>query len=311
KESFLLVDGRYITQAKQEATAVTVLEYRDKFETISIVVAQKKITRIGLESTALSVDDFNKLKRKLVKVSLVAIADKLMDIRVLKEENEVNNIRQGAQIVSDVIGSLVASLPNNITEKALATEIDYQFKKSGADSSSFDTIVASGENSALPHAKPTLRKIKSGDALLIDCGATVNGYASDETCTFFIGNASKRQKQVYAIVKEAHDMAIEAIRPGVPCRDIDKIAREIIDSYGMGNLFSHSTGHGVGLDVHEQPKITAQSNNILESGMVVTIEPGIYIPNEFGVRIEDMILVKENSCEILTKISKGFTVIRK
>ena len=304
KEIFLLVDGRYITQAKSEATGVRCLEYREKFEIVSVLLEQKKIKKIGVESTALSVDEFNSLKRKLRGVSIGTVADKLKQIRITKEEIEIESIRQGAEIVSRVIFDIVKSLPAGITEKELAALIEYRIKMEGAEGTSFDTIVASGENAALPHAKPTSRNIAAGDALLIDCGAVVNGYASDESCTFFIGTASPRQKSVYAIVKEAHDLAIAEVRPGVLCCEIDKIVRDTITAHGMGDLFPHSTGHGVGLAVHEEPRITINSKSRLEAGMVVTIEPGIYIPGEGGVRIEDTVHLTHRGAERLTSVDK-------
>jgi Xaa-Pro aminopeptidase len=167
--------------------------------------------------------------------------------------------------------------------------------------------VASGTNSAQPHAAPGSREIENGDIIMIDYGAVYCGYHSDETCTFVVGRANKKQKEVYSLVKKAHDSAVKSVKAGVPCKDIDRIARACIESENLGKYFTHGTGHGVGLDVHEAPRIAAQSESILEAGMVVTIEPGIYIPELWGIRIEDMVLVRNEGFEVLTGVSKDLT----
>ena len=167
----------------------------------------------------------------------------------------------------------------------------------------------SGINSALPHAAPSSRKIEDGDVVVIDCGAVYGGYHSDETCTFAVGQANDRQKEVYRLVKEAHDRALDTVRAGVPCSVVDRAARTCIEDRGLGAYFPHGTGHGVGLAIHEAPRIAAKSKGALEAGMVVTIEPGVYIPDIWGIRIEDTVLVKEDGCEVLTKIVKDFIIL--
>jgi Xaa-Pro aminopeptidase/Xaa-Pro dipeptidase len=154
-----------------------------------------------------------------------------------------------------------------------------------------------------------LRAIEDGDLVIIDCGAVYNGYHSDETCTFAVGGKNRKQEEVYSLVKEAHDRAIAAVKAGIPCRDIDRIARECIENGELGPYFTHGTGHGVGLDVHEAPRVAMNSDAVLETGMVITIEPGVYLPDRWGIRIEDMILVKDEGPEVLTRMPKDFTVI--
>jgi len=188
-------------------------------------------------------------------------------------------------------------------------ELEFHIRKCGAELVSFPTIVATGANSAQPHAAPGSREIENGDIVMIDYGAIYRGYHSDETCTFVVGRADKKQKEVYSLVKNAHDMALEAIKTGTPCREIDRIARSCIEGGNLGKFFTHGTGHGVGLDVHEAPRIADKSINILEAGMVVTIEPGVYIPDQWGIRIEDMVLVKQGGGEVLTKVPKDLTIL--
>jgi Xaa-Pro aminopeptidase/Xaa-Pro dipeptidase len=179
----------------------------------------------------------------------------------------------------------------------------------GADAPAFDTIIASGPNSALPHARPGNRKLRTGDFVVIDYGAVWHGYHSDETCTFAVGRAGRRHEKIYGVVKEAHDRALVAVRPGVSCREVDRAARAVIEKAGYGPRFSHGTGHGVGLDVHEAPRLSALSDTVLEQGMVITIEPGIYLPGFGGVRIEDTVLVEKGGARVLTEFSKELQII--
>ena len=181
--------------------------------------------------------------------------------------------------------------------------------REGAEAVAFPTIVASGRNSARPHARPGLREIQRGDALTIDYGAVLDGYHSDETCTVFVGRADARQKEVYGIVREAQAEALKAVRAGVSCREIDRIARSRIEAQGLGDYFSHGTGHGVGLDVHEFPRIAATSEDVLEAGMVVTVEPGVYIPGSWGVRIEDLALVRDGEPAVLSGMPKAMQIL--
>ncbi len=188
--------------------------------------------------------------------------------------------------------------------------MEFQIRRRGADHVSFDVIAASGENSALPHAKPSSRRLEAGDFIVLDYGAVYDGYHSDETCTLAVGDISDRQREVYGVVREAQDRALEAVRAGMPCSEIDHAARSVIETRGLGKFFSHGTGHGVGLCVHEEPRIAALSKSTLEAGMVVTIEPGVYLPGLWGVRIEDTVLVKSEGCEMITRFPKDLKILR-
>ena len=196
-----------------------------------------------------------------------------------------------------------------LREADVALELEYRMRQNGAAGAAFPTIVAAGMNSALPHATPGARILSAGDALVIDYGAVIEGYHSDETCTFVLAQASARFQEVYEIVKTAHDRALEAVKAGVSCAEIDSVARACIESAGLGRFFSHGTGHGVGLDVHESPRIAPSVQTILATGMVVTIEPGVYLPGQWGIRIEDTVLVRERDCEVLSKIPKNLTIL--
>ncbi len=196
-----------------------------------------------------------------------------------------------------------------VTEFYVATELESFVKKLGAKSKAFDFIIASGINSAVPHSSVSDKKINKNDVVLIDVGVNFNGYMCDVTRTVFVGSVSSKQVEVYNLVLEAQKLAINNIKPGVQCSRIDGIARSFIDSTKYKNMFLHSTGHGVGLEVHERPFIAKNSKDVLRPGMVLTVEPGIYIDGEFGVRIEDTVLVTETGCKNLTPISKDILVL--
>jgi Xaa-Pro aminopeptidase len=305
----LLVDGRYINQAKSETAGVEIVEYSDKIDGIVTLVKKRGLRKVGFESTAVDVHTFVQIRNRLEPVDLLPVTQEIRLLRARKEESEILLVKKAAALASSAVLSMLGDIKPGTAEKDLALEIDYKIRQLGASNTSFDTIVASGANSALPHAKPTIKTLAKGDAIVIDYGAVIEGYKSDETCTFFLGPVDENQKNVYSIVKMAHDLAIDAIKAGIPCREIDRVARDYISKYDKGHFFTHATGHGVGLDVHESPRLSSKSDEILEAGMLITVEPGVYIPDTWGIRIEDTVLVKENGCEIITEASKELTVL--
>ena len=308
-QAILLVDGRYVTQARQEVERVEIIEYEDKVEGIVTAILNDGSKTVGFEAQAISYDTYARLKESLKGLKLKPISDEIDTIRAIKDEREIELLRRAAEISSGALTSVRDLIREGVRERDIALDLEFKMRHNGAEQVSFATIVASGTNTALPHAIPSTRKIENGDVVVIDCGAIYEGYHSDETCTFVVGQANARQKEVYRLVREAHDRALDTVRAGVPCSEIDRVARACIEEGGLGAYFSHGTGHGVGLDVHEAPRIAAKSKGILEAGMVVTIEPGVYIPGLWGVRIEDTVLVKEDGCEVLTKISKDFRIL--
>jgi len=305
----LLVDGRYTTQAAKQAPGARVVLYRDKAEGIADALTAEKCGVVGFEPTAMSVALFHDLRRRAKKVRWKPLASELGDLRAVKDPSEINQIRKAIRIATGAMQSTLGSIRPGACELDIAVELEYEMRKKGAEGLAFDTIVASGPNSALPHARPGRRKIRPGDVVVIDYGAVSGGYHSDETCTFVIGRAGRRHEKLYALVKEAHDRALETVRPGVPCRDVDAAARAVIEKAGYGPRFSHGTGHGVGLDIHEAPRLSALSEAVLEEGMVITIEPGIYLPGLCGIRIEVTAVVEKGGVRVLTEFSKEMQVI--
>lgn len=308
ESSLLLVDGRYTTQAALEVQNIQIIEYKDKVSAIITTIKDHGIEQIGFEALSMSVDMHNQLTSRLENEKLINVGNDLKFFRACKDETEIILMKKAAEISSSAIANLVGVIKPGCTEKELALQLEIHARRAGADGLSFEAIVASGANSALPHAKPTDRKIQKGDFIVIDFGVKYQGYCSDETCTFAFGALTDKQKNAYQTVKQAHDEAIAAIRANVAASEIDNCARKVLGEK-YGRYFTHGTGHGVGLEVHEEPRLATNSPDVLDAQMVVTVEPGIYIPGHWGIRIEDTVLVKKNSCEIFTKMNKELIII--
>lgn len=306
----LLVDGRYTIQARDETSGFEIHQYLNKMDGLVDVISGHGRAAVGFEAETMTVATWTVLKERLPGPTFQPLRRELETMRAVKDEDEIFNIRSAASIASRAFAAIMGRIRPGMKEKEIAADLDHAMRQGGAQEVSFSTIVASGENSARPHARPQDRRIHAGDFMTIDFGAVFDGYRSDETCTVMLGRANAQQQRIYRVVKEAHDRAIAAIRAGVSCRLIDEVARGWIDAQGFGESFTHGTGHGVGLDVHEYPRLAAQSEAVLEAGMVVTVEPGVYLPGLWGVRIEDLLLVQKDGCEVLSKIPKEFSIIK-
>ncbi len=306
---FLLVDGRYITQAKDESAGCDVVEFKDRTEGMAGIISDLSLKRVGIESPAISLDQYLTLQERVGDVSLTPLSGRIERIRMIKDAEEASSLREAAIMAARALDETLEHIRPGVTERDIAAILEMKMREAGSEKPSFETIVASGSNTALPHAVPGFREIQDGDFVIIDYGTVCGGYHSDETCTFVMGGADEKQSAVYAIVKGAHDKAVDAVKAGISCRDIDKIARTHIDDAGYGGYFSHGTGHGVGLKVHEPPKVSERGEDTLEEGMVITVEPGVYIPDLWGVRIEDTVMVEKDGCEILTKTPKNLKIL--
>ncbi|HOD28725.1 MAG TPA: Xaa-Pro peptidase family protein [Syntrophales bacterium] len=307
----LLVDGRFLTEARETVPELEIVEIRDLIEGIAAALADGAPARVGFESGVLTVHVHQRLLAALgAGVSLRPLFNELSLLRAVKDEEEVHCMQKAAEIASSALQAILPDLRPGIAERDIALELDFRMRRQGAEGSSFPTIVASGPQSALPHATPGARKIQPGDGVVIDYGAVFQGYRSDETCTVFVGDPDCEALAAYAQVLEAQKLAIAALRAGVVCRDVDRIARDALRRGGWERFFSHGTGHGVGLDVHEAPRLNARSESILEAGMVVTVEPGVYLPGRWGIRIEDMVLIRADGFEILSRAPKTLTLLK-
>ena len=260
--------------------------------------------KVGYESDALTCSDFTKLKEKLYFVELIPTTGIVEEIREVKDSYEIQSITHAQQITEDVLNAILELVREGVKENDLACEIDYQFRKKGGECSAFNTIVASGRNSSIPHAVPSNKKLDAGDFVLFDMGTVVNGYASDMTRTVILGKASSKQKKMYKLVLEAQTAAIDSISSGIKCSEVYNKALNVFEKAGYGKNFIHSLGHGVGLEVHETPRLSHNTRTKLKENFVITIEPGIYFPGWGGIRIEDMVVVDDNGCLNLTKFPK-------
>ena len=318
----LLVDFRYVTAANALASALAGLITVETFdrsyeEAIVEVLRRERCLRIGIEAAHMSVSRFNAISsglaaRAALPVDSLTSAPALVPTerlvergRLVKDADEVVTLREAGRR----LGALALTVPDLVragrTEVAIAADIDAALREAGFSRPAFETIVASGPNSALPHARPTDRTVEAGEPTVLDFGGVYDGYCVDLTRTVQLGAVSERQARLYAAVGEAHTAAIRAVRPGVAASTIDAAARSVLERHGLGEAFGHGTGHGLGLEVHEEPRIARQSprlpDQVLEPGMVFTIEPGAYVPGVGGVRIEDDVLVTGDGCEILTR----------
>jgi len=307
KECFLFVDFRYFEQAKREAKIEIVYFKESWIDTLKQVIDKKGIKKLFFEVTC-TYETFLKLSENL-NIQLIPQNYLVEYIRALKYEEEKNRIKEAVKRAEKAFLEIKHLIKENNSEKAIAKALENELREQGSEILPFSVIVASGPNSSMPHWRHSDRKLKKGDFVIIDWGAECGGYFSDMTRTFVIGKASQKQKEIYEIVNKARMEAIKSCRAGINAKDIDAIARNLIKQSGYGDNFGHATGHGVGLDIHEFPKISSQSEDVIESGMVFTIEPGIYIEGFGGVRIEDMIHVNEKSAEILTTLSRDLEIL--
>lgn len=303
----LITDFRYEEQVKLQAPEFKTIIAKGKiYEELPALLGSKKL-RLGFESNQITYKSFLLLKELLPDTEFVPVEAIIERLSIKKDDEEIRKIKEAADIVDRVFAKIKTKFYPGLTEKEVAAEIEYLIKMEGGEKASFDTIVASGKRSSMPHAFPTDQKISEGELVILDFGAFFEGYASDMTRTVILGEASKEETNIYNIVLEAQEEALKAASAGMTCAQLDSIARSIIEKAGYGNNFGHSLGHGVGLQVHESPRLSSKDETVLEACMVVTIEPGIYISGWGGVRIEDLIVILPNGSENLTASPKGLT----
>jgi Xaa-Pro aminopeptidase len=302
ERSWFLTDSRYRLQARDEVKGFKIKVYvRAALDAVATCVKGAKLKTLGFEGKTLSYDSYLRLKKALSGTRLRSLPGIVEARRAVKDSFEIGRIRKAIEIANAGFIAARKGLASGRTEKEVAQSIEAAVKRRGAEGLSFETIVLSGKRGALPHGKPLDKRVKRGALVVVDIGVTLGGYCSDETRTYVVGSPTRMQKNVYQVVKDAHDRAIAKVRPGVKASVVDRAARGYIKKAGFGRYFGHGTGHGVGLDIHEDPVISPTNNDVIVEGMVFTIEPGVYIPEWGGVRIEDMVLVTANGCEILTK----------
>ncbi len=310
-EAVLLADSRYIEAAQKEAKGCTEVELLTSASAqLPELIKSLGVNTVYTEAEKLSVSEFESLKKAIPCDCSAEKADEEINaLRRSKAQTEKAKILAAQVIAEKAFDHILGFIKEGVTEREIALELDFFMLKNGAEGVSFETIAVSGKNSSMPHGVPCNKKIESGDFITMDFGAVFEGYHSDMTRTVAVGEVSQKQAQVYETVLTAQQKSLEILKAGVSCFDADDAARSVIKNAGYGEFFGHGTGHGVGIEIHEQPRLSPKSKQILEIGDVVTVEPGIYLPGEFGVRIEDMAFITENGCENLTKSPKNLIIL--
>lgn len=307
--AIFITDSRYIEQAAAQVKEFEVKQYKGKIEEfLKDVVEELRIKTLGFEEDILTFNRYSTYNDKM-NCELVPMDGMVEELRLIKDSDEIAAIRKAASIADEAFIKILQFVKPGMCEREVGVELEYWMKRFGASGLSFPSIVASGERSSLPHGQPTNKVIKMGDFLTLDFGCVYNDYCSDMTRTIVMGNATEKMTEIYNIVLKAQEAALKCFKPGVTGAEVDKVARDIIKENGYGNYFGHGLGHGVGREIHENPRVSPMGNTILEAGMVVTDEPGIYLPNEFGVRIEDLVLITTDGCEVLSRSPKNMIFI--
>lgn len=307
---FLFVDSRYTEAAKTEAVDYDVIEFGGGklFDAINEKISLTSVKNIGYENSCMTVSEYEKYTDKLKDYTFIGLKNRLDMLRMIKTAEELGHIQKAAEIADKALEEVLSKIKCGVSECELAAEIEYTMRRLGGDGTSFDTIVVSGVKSSMPHGMPDDKKLEYGDFVTMDFGCVYKGYCSDMTRTVVVGEANQKQIDVYNTVLNAQLAGLEYIKAGIISKEADKVARGIIADAGYEKYFGHSLGHGVGLLIHEMPNLSPISEIVLEENMVVTCEPGIYIPGFGGVRIEDLVVVKNNGIINLTNSTKKLII---
>ena len=304
----LITDGRFITQGKDETAGVQIIQHKaGLYSAVGEFLRDARLRRVGFDPTQLSVTQHGGLRKAAgARCTLKPAAGLVLALRTRKDAQELAQMRKAAILASEVVEHAIGLLKPGVRELEIAAEIEFKMRRGGASGPAFESIVAFGERAALPHARPTSKQLRKNELVVLDLGAILGHYCSDITRTVYVGTAPKRVREWYKGVLEAQTAAIAAVRSGASCGEVDAAARTTLAGYKLDRYFVHSTGHGLGLEVHEDPRVARGQKARLEPGTVITIEPGVYMPGVGGIRIEDDVAVHENRSEILTRSPRDF-----
>lgn len=309
-ESYLLTDFRYRTQAPQQAAGFQIVEHgANPINDVRELLAKHGIKQLAFEQDHVVYSQYSAWAEALPGIELQPSGALVEKLRMIKDAAELKVMQEAADLADKTFSHILNIIKPGIRESDIALEMEVFMRSHGATSSSFDTIVASGERSALPHGVASDRLVGQDEFVKLDFGAYYQGYCSDLTRTVVVGTPTEKHREIYSIVLEAQLHALEHIKPGISGREADALARDVIAKYGYGDLFGHGTGHGLGMEIHESPRLSKLSDTILTPGMTVTVEPGIYIPGFGGVRIEDDIVITETGIKILTSSPKELIIL--
>ncbi|MEP0545801.1 MAG: Xaa-Pro peptidase family protein [Rhodothermales bacterium] len=305
-----VTDGRYSVQARSEVEHATVhVPGYNLLEHVEREGLFGTARTVAVQADHVTVSEFDRLRDRFPGVAFEPVSGFLQELVASKTEEEIHAIRRAQAVTEDVFDALLPQIGPGVSEQDLAAEIVYQHLRRGASAMSFDPIVASGLRGALPHARASSKTLRPGEFVVIDMGCVLEGYASDMTRTVAIGEPDAAMQRAYAVVLDAQRQAVASVRAGASCRAVDAVARDVIANAGLGDYFSHGLGHGVGLQVHEWPRLSHNSDDVLPTNAVVTVEPGVYLPERFGIRIEDMVVARADGPEVLTQTPKDLLIL--
>lgn len=309
-QAILLTDFRYVEQARREAAGYEVVMYKDRLlDKLADILAETSTKRVGIESDFFTVKQYYDYRARLKNFRVKPLENIVEGLRIVKSEAEIDKIRKAADLSSEGYRYILPHIKPGVTEKNIALELEFFLRQRGAEKIGFDIVVASGERAAMPHASASQKKLNRGELVIIDFGVVYQGYHSDVSRTVVLGEATPRQKRVYQTVQKAQEIALRAVRTKITAAAVDKVSRHHITEQGYGENFGHGLGHGVGLEIHEAPSLNPTSGERLKAGMVFTIEPGVYLSRFGGVRIEDVVVLRKDGIEILTKSPKDLLEI--
>lgn len=308
-KNFLITDFRYKEQALTEVKGFDLVQIKGTlFQTLADIFRSHALKKVGIDEDDLSIGKYKGLKKAVSEVTFYPVSDPCHQLRTVKDKAELESIKKAVEISDKAFLHILDFIHPGLTEREIALELEFFMRRLGGTKNAFETIVASGDRAALPHGVASTRVIQDGDLLMMDFGTVYQGYHSDITRTLVLGKPNSLQQERYNLILRAQEAVFQKIQPGMRACEADAIARKVIEDAGCGEYFGHSLGHGVGLEVHEEPALSPRDNTILEPGMVATLEPGIYLSGWGGIRIEDLIVITPKGCERLTKSPKVFSI---
>lgn len=309
EEAFFITDFRYTEQAETQCEGYKIVQNHGPiFDVVADLVEEKELINLAFEEATVSFKEYVQLEM-ILEVDLIPVSGMIEELREIKDDSEIEIIQKACEIADQAFSHILTYIKPGMTEIQVANELDFHMRSLGASSVSFETIVASGLRSAMPHGVASEKVIEQGDFITIDFGCYYQGYVSDMTRTISLGEPSEKLKEIYQIVKEAQQKVLDIAKPGMTGAELDAVARDFITSKGYGEAFGHSTGHGIGLEIHEGPNVSKMAEKVFVSGNVITNEPGIYLPGIGGVRIEDDMLVTDNGIKRLTHSEKELIIL--
>ncbi len=311
-EAYFIIDFRYHEKAAEKISGINVILQHEKEEQIAEILLKHAAETIMIEADTMTVSELREISEEYGEDVYIdsspELSEIIADLRIIKDDSQAESIIKAQRIAEESYQYILDTIKPGMTEKEVALMLDSRMKMLGAEDISFDTIVLFGKNTSLPHGVPGDDVLTEG-FVLMDFGAVADGWHSDMTRTFYVGTPSEREKKAYETVLKAQLAALDAVKPGMDARDLDAVARDIIDATEFKGAFGHSLGHGVGMEIHEQPRVSHKSDDVLEPGMVITVEPGIYLPGEFGIRTEDMGIMTEDGFRNFTEAPKELRII--